>query len=167
MTQRTQILDFLSDNLGKGFTARQLQKKLNFKFFSSLRGRLSELKKDGDIESRKSQFFRRLEYFIEEAKQWIRKIVKASFKKTGDYSPYALTYEQNKTDRAKWLIEKISTERRPYIKGEKINKSLDDGIKNFKPKIAVFALSWGYDQNQTDSNPPKRLRFEKYEAGIE
>ena len=167
MTQKEIIIDFLDKKSPKAFTAKAIQKKLKFKLFSSLRGRLAELKKSKDIQSRKSRFLRRLEYFIEEKAEWIRKIVKASFKKTAEYSPYGITYEKNKTDRAKWLIKKISDEKRPSIFDETINKSIDDGIKDFNPNIAIKALSWGYDDQQTDKNPPTRLRYPKFEAGIE
>ena len=139
MTQKQDILNFLVDRSPKGFTSRQIFRKLDIKKFPSVRGRISELKKANKIKSRKSKFLKRLEYFVpKDDTIFTRKIVKGTLYRLSDphrkgeslKKVFALTYEDNKINREKELLDAIE--------------------KKYKKMFIEF----GYSDNKETRNPP-------------
>ena len=177
MTQKQDILNFLVDHSPKAFTSKQLFKKLNIKKFPSLRGRVSELKKEEKIKSRKSKFLKRLEYFVPPKliSPFRRKIIKSLWYCPNDphragfgHKVFALTYEDNDIDRFDELIEALQ------LGTDEIEQGLQDpifgsetrGNKSFvNMKNCVQASEFGYDDEMETNKPP--FEFPDIEVGEE
>ena len=118
MTQKSQILSFLLKNTPKQFTSKQITKKLQFPNVS-IRGRLSELKKENKIRSTiiRVGILRRKKtvYFIDDIIKFRRKIAKGvqycenkgSLHKGTKENIFAITYESNRIDRFDELVIEI------------------------------------------------------------
>ena len=146
MTQRSKIFNFLNKKSPKGFTSTKIFKALDIERFSSVRGRLSELKKDGVIQSRKSKFLKRLEYFIEDEVIYYRKIVKTteSERRTSkQLKIFALTYEDNKRDR---FLELVNAIKDAYPQAESTAEfNYDDQLKQKNPNTIYPEIKVGLE----------------------
>ena len=170
MAIKDQILNFIKTNAN--FTPSEIAESLNLNK-NTVRGRLSELRKEYDITKREIKYERKktkkeIEVLKEEKREieelkpveYRRKIVK-----TGDIesdkkgntevawyykkpiSLFAVTYEDNDKKRIDFLIDK-----------------LEKAYADYELPYDYF-YTYGYDQEQTTTEPP--FEYERYEVGEE
>lgn len=170
MTQKDEITFYLIDNPNS--TTKEVIEAFPKFPKPSVRRVLSVLRKENiNIKANPRHLNRIKETIIEKARELIerkepelrRKIVKATFIKSPSFSPYVITFEDNDTDRAKWLISKI-TNVEAKAKIEEISDNIIEGDRTFN-FFTLKKATWGYDDQQfVDSS---LFEYPEYEIGIE
>lgn len=145
MAIKDQILNFIKTNAN--FTPSEIAEALNLNK-NTVRGRLSELRKEYDITKREIKYERKktkkeIEVLKEEKREieelkpveYRRKIVKTVGYSSGKKETlYAITYEANKIDR--------------------ISKLIDSVFDEFDETHGIQSAKFGYDDQQLTQNPP-------------
>ena len=145
MAIKDQILNFIKTNAN--FTPSEIAESLNLNK-NTVRGRLSELRKEYNITKREIKYERRktkkeIEVLKEEKREieelkpveYRRKIVKTVGYSSGKKETlYAVTYEANKIDR--------------------ISKLIDAVFDEFDETHGIQSAKFGYDDQQLTQNPP-------------
>ena len=145
MAIKDQILNFIKTNAN--FTPSEIAEALNLNK-NTVRGRLSELRKEYNITKKEIKYERRktkkeIEVLKEEKREieelkpvkYRRKIVKTVGYSSGKKETlYAITYEANKIDRISKLIDSIFDE--------------------FDETHGIQSAKFGYDDQQLTQNPP-------------
>ena len=145
MAIKNQILNFIKTNAN--FTPSEIAEALNLNK-NTVRGRLSELRKEYNITKKEIKYERRktkkeIEVLKEEKREieelkpvkYRRKIVKTVGYSSGKKETlYAITYEANKIDR--------------------ISKLIDSVFDEFDETHGIQSAKFGYDDQQLTQNPP-------------
>ena len=145
MAIKDRILNFIKTN--ENFTPSQIAEALNLNK-NTVRGRLSELRKEFVISKRKITYEKKRtkkevkilkeeKREIEELKpiEYRRKIIKTTGYSSGKKETlYAVTYEANKIDR--------------------ISKLIDAVFDEFDETHGIQSSKFGYDDEETTTNPP-------------
>ena len=145
MAIKDQILNFIKTNAN--FTPSEIAEALNLNK-NTVRGRLSELRKEYNITKKEIKYERRktkkeIEVLKEEKREieelkpvkYRRKIVKTVGYSSGKKETlYAITYEANKIDR--------------------ISKLIDSVFDEFDETHGIQSAKFGYDDQQLTQNPP-------------